>query len=323
MYGNYHEWGHMFCTLDDPAGPTSTAYGPFNLAKPVFPAGLRGASYFLKTHDGGYGVGGAQAGSYQQGAGPDGPTLFLGFTPPTTTTPSGYPNVLTVPDKGLVYYTMNGITDPADGSLPAGQPIVSFRQPGYPYPYERSQGAHMAINPALNGGVGTWTETDQLAGMVYVSANGKRGYLAVIAKCSNHTLGSTQAGCTANGEPVSHSWYAAGGNPLCDHGCMQPVSVTGPVTTHRELLFAIYDPGKIDQVRAGTLTDYSVDPEHYIYPTDDLNPNIMLPSVGIVGAGAAGLAIDETNNLIYLLCTQRDDTTPGFTWPMVYVFQVR
>jgi len=58
LYGNYHEWGHMFVTLDDPAGPTTTAYGPFNIGKPGFTNGLRAATYFLRTHDGGYGHGG-------------------------------------------------------------------------------------------------------------------------------------------------------------------------------------------------------------------------------------------------------------------------
>lgn len=333
MYGAYHEWGHMFCTLDDPAGPISTAYGPFNIQSPgntpyptsdgTYTRGLRRASYFLKTHDGGYGHGGAQSGSYQQGQGPDGPTLFLGFTPPGVTTPSGYPNTLVTPYKGLLYYTLNGIMDVNDGSLPVGQPIWSFRQPGFPYPYERSQGGHTAINPALNGGIGTWVETDQLAGMAYLRAGTKHGYIAVVAKCSNHKIGSNQIGCSVGGQTVSHNWYAAGGNQFCDHGCESPVQITGPVTTYRELMFAIYDPKKIDEVKAGTRVDYSVDPESFIYPTDDMDAHIQLPTVGIVGPHASGVAVDEENNMMYLLVIQRDDTTFGFTWPLIYAFQAR
>src|SRR5512138_2538386 len=161
----------MFCMLDNPdtgIGPLSTAYGPFNIQSP-YATGLRGASYFLKTHDSGYGHGGANPGAYQQGGGPDGPTLFLGFPLPDTSTPQGYPNTVVTPDKGLVYYSLSAYTNHADGSLPPGQPIWSFRQPGYPYVYESSQGAWMAINPALNGGGGTWTECDNLGGMVYVN----------------------------------------------------------------------------------------------------------------------------------------------------------
>src|SRR5262249_12395054 len=156
-------------------------------------------------------------------------------------------NALNTPSKGLAFYTLNGIMNPADGSLPAGQPIWSFRQPGFPYPYESSQGGHLAINPALNGGIGTWTEVDLAAGMAYLNTGlGKHGYIAPILKCSNHTIGSNQTGCTFGGAPVSHTWYAAGGNIFCDHGCQEPVAVTGPVSTYREILFAVYDPAKID-----------------------------------------------------------------------------
>jgi hypothetical protein len=325
-YGLYHEWAHMFCTLDNPnngVGPVSTAYGPFNIAKPNYAPGLRGAVYFLKTHDGGYGLGGAQAGSYQQGVGPDGPTLFLGFTPPNTNTPSGYPNLITVPNKGIVYYTLNGIMNPADGSIPAGQPIVSFRQYGYPYPYEASQGAHIAINPNLNGGIGTWTEVDSAAGMVYANIGTKHGYISIILKCSNHLIGSNQTGCTFGGQTVSHTWYAAGGNPLCDHGCSELVAVTGPVSTFREILFAIYDPAKVDEVKNGTRVDYTLDPEYYVYPKDDINSNIQPPSPGTPGVQMMGAAIDETNNMFYILANQADLTTPGFGWPLIYAFQVR
>lgn len=336
LYGTYHEWGHMFCTLDNPnngVGPVSTAYGPFNIQTPApmpYPnsvsttaRGLRRAWYFLKTHDGGYGCGGAQAGSYQQGQGADGPTLFTGLTLPNESTPQGYPNVVAAQYKGLVYYTLNGIINPVDGSIPGGQPIWSFRQPGYPYPYEASQGAYLALDPNLQGGVGTWTEVDQLAGIIYVNTGSKHGYLATMAKCSNHNIGSNQTGCTFGGQTVSHTWYAAGGNPLCDHGCTEPVAVTGPVTTKEEILFCIYDPAKVDQVKAGSLTDYTVDPEAYIYPTDDMSSDIQLAPVSILGRHLAGVALDETNQMFYLLALQRDDTTFGFTWPVIYAFQVR
>jgi len=339
LYGTYHEWGHMFCTLDnsnDGVGPVSTAYGPFNIQSPMsipYPSspttefkGLRGASYFLKTHDGGYGHGGAGAGaSFQQGSGPDGPTLFTGFTLPDTTTPQGYPNVILTPYKSLVYYTLNGIMNPADGSISPGQPIWSFRQGGYPYTYESAQGAYLAINPNLNGGVGTWTELDNLPGMVYANIGTKHGYIACMVRCSNHNIGSFQTGCTFGGETVAHTWYNAGGGspPFCDHGCPSPVGVTGPVTTKRELVFCIYDPSKLDEVKAGTRVDYSVDPEQFIYPTNDMDSLIQLVGPDTTGPALSGCIIDETNNMFYILANQKDDTTFGLTWPLIYAFQVR
>lgn len=336
LYGNYHEWGHMFCTLDNPnngIGPVSTAYGPFNIETPGnFPyptsplssiRGLSRATFFLKTHDGGYGHGGAGSGAYQQEVNPGGPTLYLGFNLPDINTPQGYPNFIPTLYKGLNYYTLNGIMNPADGSLPVGQPIWGFRHPNYPYPYESSQGAHLAINPNLNGGIGTWGESDATPGMVYINTGTKHGYLIAAVVCTNHKIGSYQTGCTFGGETVSHSWYAAAGNPYCDHGCIEPVAITGPVTTKREILFTVYDPAKIEEVKNGTRVDYTLDPEYRIYPTDDMDPNILVTDVSNTGATLCGITIDETNNMIYILMAQIDTTTPGLTWPVIYAFQVR
>lgn len=326
-YGNYVASGGL-CAINLETG---AVIGPFTVQSPrgVTPGvagvtrGLRRASYLFDLPDGTMGHGGAQAGAYQQGSGPDGPTVFGGAAWPDANTQVGPSHVVASPHTYLNFGTHSGHMNWADGTIPPGHPIWAWRQPGFPYVYESSQGAHLAINPAKYNGVGTWSESHNAAGVVWLETPTLHGVIPVIVAASNHLIGTDTTACSVSGQTVAHAWYRSGDKLDCDHGCALPLSVTGPGTTHRELVFPIYNPDDLQAVRAGSKADYTIDPSAWVYPQADLSPAIELPPIQTPGASVLGTYVDREAHMIYIAVRSVDASTPGLWWPVIYAFHVK
>jgi hypothetical protein len=206
-----------------------------------------------------------------------------------------------------------------DGSVPSGQPIVSFRKPNYAYVWEHSQGAHMAIDPRKNNGIGTWGEIDFVKAMEWIELPTKHGVLAFMSLGTNHTLGNVLS-CDH-----AHTFYETGGSP-CDHGCVAVYQNQGPTYTHMEPAWVVFDPVTLLKVKAGTQTDYTVDPSSWIWPKE------TWPVMNFLEAGfdphtedrTGGSYYDpDTHNLYLSLVGSDVASSPGSFQDLIYVFHIK
>ncbi len=323
FYDNYNvtgrpDWNLGFSTLDNPSTGAFTSYGPFR-TKATDSTGVKYGAWrciFLWQNPlddsmmCGSTIQSGIAGSVM------GPSMFGGLAWPTTSTPSGFgaPD-LNLPDRYLMYYYMNYINNA--GSV-GSNPIRSARRSFKPYIFEtfpNSQGS-TEVNPALYGGVGSWTQRDVWKGGTWLELNSKRGVL----------FATSLAGSTIqnpNDCNAGHVWYSnvGGGTLQCSHGCMEQGGSTGPTVTAYFPAIQIYNPDDLTAVKNGTKVDYTPDPVATI-DLRDLGAKFTVPGNSTDAIG--GFYFDPVRNYLFVAAPGADDKpTFGFPpWTLIHVFHV-
>lgn len=232
---------------------------------------------------------------------PWGPDMWAGQFP-TASTPAGF-NAPDLPiQKYLTYYTMIGRIG-IDGKYTGN--LTACRRPG-DYFFEPIGAGYQQIDPTKNGGVGSWTELDEIGGLLWIDLPDVHGVLFTGKLAADHV------------------WYSnvGVGTGSCSHGVPSPVAITGPVCTNAYPVMIIYDPADLDAVRAGRRTDYTVDPVQII----NCSTRFGLRTAGITQIGSArhidGIYLDAATRKLYVAAPESDTTISGLWNPLVHVFQI-
>ena len=337
LYWTYHDsynvthrpdWDLGATALNDPFTATSTAYGPW---RPVardadgntFYGPWRCLYLFANPSDGtmmcGSGPMSGNSGS------PWGPDAFGGQPWPTNTTPAGYGRLdLNLQSRYLEYYFMGNTNSPnyIDQAGKVHGQQRAFRRTNDLPVWETFIGAlPLRANPALNGGIGSWSEMDGASGAVWLELTHKRGVLF-----SAFLVGSPvqdPSDCVN----AAHEWYSnAGLNPpigACSHGCAPPVGITGPVTTAAFPALIIYNPDQLRAVKNGMIQDYVPDPVAVINLEESYT--IHTASITTVGAGKVirGLYFDPVRKYLFVLAPMADETPgPYAVSALIHVFAI-
>ena len=235
-------------------------------------------------------------------ASPWGPDLW-GGTFPTASTPAGFGSPDLAVQKYLTYPTMFGRI--AENGSYSGQ-FTACRRPG-DYFFEPHAGiGGTEIDPTKYGGVGSWTSLDRWGSVIWLDLPNVHGVLFPGQLASGHT------------------WYrnVANGYGNCSHGVGSPVDITGPVSTSAYPMLMIYNPADLVAVRAGTKTDYSVDPVEVV----NLESRFGIQTSAINNVGSAksivGSYFDTASRRLYIAAPEADTTIPGLYNPLVHVFQI-
>jgi len=321
------DWDLGATVLNDPTTASSTAYGPW---RPVARDGDGNSFYgpwrcvylFANPFDGSMMCGsGPQSGN---SGSPFGPDAYGGAAWPTSATPAG-PRAadISLPQRYLEYYFMGGGSgNYIDQNGAVHGKLRSFRRTNNLPVWENfPNNQPLRVNPALNGGVGSWSEVDGASGAVWLELTNKRGVLF-----SAFLVGSpvqNPSDCVN----AAHEWYSnAGVNPpigACSHGCAPPVQVTGPVTTAAFPALIIMDPDQLMAVRNGTIPDYSPDARAVI----DLEQAYNIRTVDILTIGhgktVRGMYFDPVRKYLFVVAPMADNTGPFPASALIHVFAIR
>lgn len=304
-YDNYNvailkDWS-LGATRLDPAGPTP--FGPWRVSATDGKKGPWHGTRVSEHPVTGEMLVGASLASGNNSS-PWGPECWSGAFP-NASTPAGYGAPDLPVQKYLTYYPAISQIKP-DGSFTA--PLKSARRPG-DYLWEgcmfTSGGVQTEIDPAKNGGVGSWTQLDLWHDLTWIDLPDRFGVLYT---------GSLMA---------AHIWYsnAGAGHLNCCHGMPPPVSVTGPVSTDGYPFMAIYNPADLAAVRAGTMTDYTVNPVELVNGTTRWN--LLTAPIGDLQAkNFCGQYFNPQTRKLYVCAPSADHSTPFYFVPVVHVFQV-
>jgi hypothetical protein len=233
---------------------------------------------------------------------PWGPDLWAGPYP-SASTPAGYGAPDIPLQKYVTYYPMFSNID-REGRFTG--PLKAFRRGDYVFEPIVGDATYPQIDPAKNGGVGSWSEADGLGGNVWIDLPDAHGVIFT---------GRFAAG---------HIWYRneAQGNDKCTHGLSSPVGITGGVSTAGYPIMIIYDPADLDAVRAGRKVDYTTDAMHVI----NMEARFGVATAPITEVGSANLLggayFDRETRKLYVSAPQADRTIAGLTNPLVHVFRV-
>jgi len=233
---------------------------------------------------------------------PWGPDLWAGPFP-SATTPAGWGAPDLPLQKYVTYYPMfNNIN--RDGTF--NGPLRAARRKEYLFEPILGDSTYAQIDPAKNGGVGSWSELDGLGGNVWINLPDCHGVIFTGRLATEHV------------------WYrnAGQGNDRCTHGMESPVGVTGPVSTNAYPVMFIYDPADLDAVRAGKRVDYTIDPVHSV----NMEARFGVATAAIKETGSAkmmaGAYFDVQTRKLYVAAPQSDLSVPGLLNPLVHVFRV-
>jgi hypothetical protein len=322
------DWALGATSLDNPTTGATTAYGPWRtMARDGDGATYYGAwrclYLFNNPLDGSMGCG-APLMSGNAGS-PWGPDAFGGHPWPTAATPAGFGTPdLNLPNRYLEYYFMGGTTSAnyVDRNGVVHGQLRSFRRTSELPVWEDvgpTIGTSLRANPALNGGVGSWSELDVTGGAIWLELTNKHGVIFATTLVGSPI--QNPGDCSA-----AHEWYSNPGlqlNGACNHGCAPPVAITGPVTTASFPALTIYDPDQLISVRNGTTTDYTVDPRSVI----DLDQTYQVKTAPSTIVGAAktirGFYFDPVRKYLYVVAPQADDSRPGLNEALIHVFAIR
>ncbi len=181
-YTDTAKWSMYAATLDNPSGPTSTAYGPWRFNATDQQANVwqgNRAQFVFERPDGKMCAGGISKSGNE--AIPWGPSTWCGNDWPTTATTGGFgmtPIVQT--SEYLNYYfptNISNVTGAATG------PIQSFQYTNahttLTYVGENwGDGANLKVDPTTNGGIGSWSdESSGVNSAVWIEGTHKRGVL--------------------------------------------------------------------------------------------------------------------------------------------------
>jgi hypothetical protein len=305
-------WGLGASQLIDPVAGTSYAYGPWRTKATdadgaVWYGPWRTLYLWTNPLDGTLCCGSTiQSGDVSS---PWGPDFYGGVAWPTATTLGGPSpaNDLVLPTRYLESYFMANPSGAnrlnADGSVHGA--LRSFRRRLDNALYEGFAGHQpSSVNPALNGGVGSWTLVDGVSGGIWLQLTNVRGVLfsMVLAGAVSQSPTDPLAG---------HAWYSnAGVNPpvgACAHGIPPPVDITGGVTTAAFPALAIYNPSDLLAV-ANTANDYTPEPTSVI--NLEATFGVQTPPVTKVGAGKnlSGFYFDPVRKYLFCVTLRVDDT---------------
>jgi len=232
-----------------------------------------------------------------------GPELVAGAPFPTESTPAGFgkPNIV-FPSRYVQYQLMQGRIN-LDGSLSGGQPIVAVKRsgnyvfhntnPSVGYPQPPTE-----IDPAKNGGMGTYTQVDGVCSCVYVDLPDKAGIMFFGA------------------EGTGHVWY--GPNSNCGHGLGDPCGGgQGPSATGHAAKWWIYDPNECRRVVQNAIEPWQAQPSSAFDPS-----NAIAPSKMGCRAMAGGAYFDRQTRQLYVAAPQADDSIPGLQMPLIHVYKI-
>jgi hypothetical protein len=327
---HHPDWGLGATSLDDASTGSSTAYGPWRASVTdgdgqTHYGPWRCRYIFSNPLDGTMTCGSSLISGI--GNSPWGPDAYGGAQWPTAATPAGFGRPdLALPNRYLEYYFMANTlgTDYVDangmlhGRLRAARRVLE--QPVW----EDYIGLHnttVRVNPAFNGGVGSWSDMDNTMGAIWLELANKH---AVIF--ANYLVGGTSQN-TADCTNAGHVWYSSAGiNPpigACSHGCAPPGG-TGPVATAAFPAFSIYDPDDLLAVRNGVRTDYTVEPREVI----DLQRayGIKTAPDGTIGGAKTvrGFYFDPVRKYLFVVSNQADDSGgPYAIGSLIHVFAIR
>jgi hypothetical protein len=232
---------------------------------------------------------------------PWGPDLWAGAFPGSGTASGLNAADITI-EKYLTYYPMFQVIG-RDGSFTG--PLKACRRGDYVFEPILGDSTYPQIDPALNGGVGSWSEVDSLGGSVWIDLDDVHGMLFI---------GRFGA---------EHIWYrnAGQGNDTCTHGFASPVGITGGVSTVGYPVFIFYDPADLDDVRAGSTEDYTVDPTAIVNMEDQFGV-VTAPITQIGFANQlAGTYFDAETRKLYV-CAPGAEAFGIERLPIVHVFHI-
>jgi hypothetical protein len=319
FFDNYNvigraDWNLGFTTLDDPSTAAATAYGPFRTVAHDTTGNSYGAwrcMYMWENPiDGSLMCGSSlQSGNSRS---PWGPNAFGGGVWPDKNTPAGFgaPDI-DLRDRYLMSYHM-GIA--STGSI-GTNPIKAARRAYKPYVFDPVTGPATEVNPALYGGVGSWTQKDHLNGAIWLDLAGKQGviFAASLVGSSVQNASSCAAG---------HVWYSnAGiGTYNCPHGCAPTGAGTGPTLTAYFPALMVYDASDLLDVKTGKMVDYTPDPVATIDITERgakaTQPGFSMNALG-------GFYFDPVRNYLFVAAAGADDRSGGpAPTTLIHVFRV-
>jgi hypothetical protein len=230
-----------------------------------------------------------------------GPELTAGSPFPTPSTPGGFGNPdLVIPQKYVRYGYAGGAFAP--NGAPTGAPIPSLSRPGNYVWHDLAQspggaGVVVEVNPALNGGVGTWTDMDYVNGCTFIDLPEKHGVLF--------------QGSLATG----HVWYGYVDN--CGHGFGNACGGgTGPNASSFEPRWWIYNPEDCLRVATGHLASN-------LNPAFQFDPSASIHALQLgCKKGSGGMYFDRETRRLYCAAVSADMSIPGLELPLMHVFQV-
>jgi len=320
-----NDWGFGATRLDDAATGASTSFGPWRIKV----SDGDGSEWYGPNRGGYFTVGpdgkmAAASNIYNSAlTAAYGPFFYGGGTWPTATTPSGInaPD-LVLPDRYLEHYNM-GVDGPngfnPDGSVRGD--IRTFRypsSPARPYIYEGIDSPVQYADPAKTGGICTWTTLCGVTGGIWLELTQKRGVLYVASM-----IGSADA--NSSSVRAAHTWYrnTGRGNGTCKHGFGIPdvSDIAGPVTTASFPALIIYNPDDLRGVKAGSYTDYRVNPAYWMDLSTSFNIHTPPPRE-LARSNIHGFYFDSRRNMLFALSNQADTSNPGVMTTLIHVFGV-
>lgn len=296
LYWTYYDAYNVSGREDWCIGLTDLRSGPGSMVArgPWRPdVGVKHAAYWLvDMPDGTLGVGaGLTSGNISSSWGPE---LSSGSPFPTDGTPTGFgsPN-LTFPQRHVRYAFAGGDLN-GDGSVKPGRTVSSMPRQG---DYQWHTGSITEVDPAKNGGVGSFTQIDYVQSCVYIDLPDKHGVLF--------------AGALGTG----HIWYGNVDN--CGHGLGNSCGGgQGPNATGFRPAWWVYDPDDCARVANGQIPanippTTTIDPAAQIYP-------IQLGCNKAFG----GMHFDRETRRLYVAALAADTSIPGLAMPLMHVFQI-
>jgi hypothetical protein len=343
-YNNYDGNSHPYdsqmgaSSLDNPSTKATTAYGPWRTKATDGDGntwyGQWRCQYMTASPIDGSMMcisGLAVSGATQV---PWGPTLYSRSSWPTGSTAAGWqaPD-LSLPKRMLNYYFMGaqqasvGRPWVHDRSGELHGDLRSFRRRTDQAVFEYFDAAHfpnvnfqnLRVNPALNGGVGSWSDMDSVTGGIMIETPTKRGMIfsAVLA---GHPLGLSQP----NNCSAAHEWYTNSGvgTALCPHGCAPLYPNAGPVSTSMIPALIVYDPTNLDAVAAGAVKDYTVEP-YDVINLDTFNIKTAANNEQGWAKNIAGFFYDPARQYLFVLAGNADNTRASwYREPLIHVFKI-
>lgn len=303
LYWSYYDFYNVsgrqdwcFGMTDLRSGPQSmVAYGPWRPNIGVKHAG----GWLVDMPDGTMGVGSPlQSGNIGSSWGPE---LHSGSPFPNEGTPVG-PNApdLVFNRRHVQYGFPGGVFNP-DGSVRPGYSIPSMlRQGNYvwhdPLQSPGGSGVIVEVNPALNGGVGSFTQADSVNNCVYIDLPDRHGVLF--------------AGSLGTG----HIWYGFENN--CGHGFGNPCGGgQGPNASGRAPQWWIYSPEDLQRVANGEIGAN-------LTPHAAFDPTSRYPIQMGCHQAFGGLYFDAPTSRLYVAAPSADLSIPGLQLPLLHVYQL-
>ena len=271
------------------------AYGPWRPDIGVKHA----AGWIVEMPDGSMGVGTSlSSGNIGSSWGPE---LSAGCPFPTPATPGGYgAQDLVFPQK-YVQYGWPGMSLTPEGAVIPGQTLPSLPRPGNyvwhnPRVLPTDSAQIVEVNPLVNGGVGSFTQTDSVHNCLYIDLPEKHGILF---------QGSLGTG---------HVWYGFIDN--CGHGFGNPCGGgQGPNASSREMRWWIYDPDLCMRVATGDLAPN-------LTPASEFDPEVIYPIQQGCDRKIGGSYFDRDTRRLYVAAYQADLSIPGMFLPLLHVYQI-